>query len=188
MNAFEFVMTLYSFVYALGVAQILAAVGDMVRASDRVRFSWLHAGWMLNIMLAIVAWWLSLWDLQSQSSWPMATVIVFFIVACVLYLLSRLVSPTISQNGPADMRTFHQQEGRKYAALFAVNTVLTIATVYLYGSSSENWIASNSASWPTLAASLAATFTRNRWVQMIALVTILAIWVWYFATLQSALA
>jgi hypothetical protein len=43
MRAFDFVMTLYSFVYALGVAHILAAVGELIRAGQRVRFSWLSA-------------------------------------------------------------------------------------------------------------------------------------------------
>ena len=43
MRAFDFVMTLYSFVYALGVAQILATAGDMIRAGNRLRFSWLNA-------------------------------------------------------------------------------------------------------------------------------------------------
>lgn len=38
MRAFDFVMTLYSFVYALAVAHILSAVGDMIRAGKRLRF------------------------------------------------------------------------------------------------------------------------------------------------------
>ena len=187
MRAFEFVMTLYSFVYALGVAQILGSVGDLVRAGRRVRVSWLNAGWMLNILLAIVAWWLSLWDLRAEPSWPMSTVLVFFVVACLLYLLARLVSPPIPQDGPVDLRLYHQQEGRKYAGLFTVEAALTIGTVFLYGASSQNWLASNYASWPTLAASLAATLTGNRWVHAAAITVILAMWVWYYATLQSAL-
>jgi hypothetical protein len=32
MHAFDFVITLYSFVYALALAQILSTVGDMIRA------------------------------------------------------------------------------------------------------------------------------------------------------------
>jgi len=37
MRAFDFVITLYSFVYALGIAQILSTVGDIMRAGKRVR-------------------------------------------------------------------------------------------------------------------------------------------------------
>jgi hypothetical protein len=68
MRAFDFVMTLYSFVYALAVAQILSTVGDMIRAGKRLLFSWLNAAWMLNVLLAIVAWWLSLWDLRAETA------------------------------------------------------------------------------------------------------------------------
>lgn len=187
MRAFDFVMTLYSFVYALGVAQILSTVGDMIRAGKRLRFSWLNAGWMLNVLLAIVAWWLSLWDLRAEERWPMVNVLVFFAVACLLYVLARMVSAPIPEEGTVDLRRYHQEEGRKYAALFAVECAITIGTVFLYGSAIQNWIASNLATGPTLVASVAAALTNNRWIQSGAMVVIMLMWVWYFATLQSAL-
>jgi len=187
MRAFDFVMTLYSFVYALGVAQILSTVGDMTRAGKRLRFSWLNAGWMLNILLTIVAWWLSLWDLRAEARWPMPTVLALFVVACVLYVLARMVSAPIPQKGVVDLQRHHREEGRKYAALFAVECALTVGAVHLYGSSSQNWIASNWATWPSLAAAVAAAIFPHRWVQSVAILVILAMWVWYFATLQGAL-
>ena len=116
MRAFDFVITLYSFVYALGVAQILATVGDIVRAGTRVRFSWLNAGWMLNVFLAIVAWWISLWDLRATTSWTMPTVLVLFAVACLLYLLARLVCAPIPQDGPVDLQQYHREEGANMPA------------------------------------------------------------------------
>lgn len=187
MQAFDFVMTLYSFVYALAVAEILSTVGDMTRAWRRLSFSWISAGWMLNILLAVVAWWLSLWDLRSETTWPMVTVMTFFAIACVLYVLARMVSPPIPAEGEIDLRQYHQEEGRKYAALFTVECLLTIGTVFLYGTSSANWTASNFATLPMMVASLAAAITINRWVQSGAIVTILLMWVWYFSMLQGAL-
>ncbi len=187
MRAFDFVITLYSFVYALGVGQILSTVGDMIRAGKRLRFSWLNAAWLLNILLTIVAWWLSLWDLKAEPRWPMLTVLVLFSVACLLYVLARMVSAPIPQKGPVDLQRYHLEEGRKYAALFVLDCAFTIGAVFLYGSASQNWIASNWATWPMLAASLAAALTSNRWVQSGAIIVILGMWVWYFATLQGAL-
>lgn len=187
MRAFDFVMTLYSFVYALGVAQILTTVGDMIRAGKRIRFSWLNAGWMLNILLAIVAWWLSMWDLMPDTSWPMLNVLVFFAVACLLYVLARMVSAPIPTEGIVDLRRYHLEEGRKYAGLFAVECAITAGTVLLYGSTTQNWVATNWATLPTMAASVAAASTNNRWVQSVALAVIMILWIWYFATLQGAL-
>ncbi|HEX6783585.1 MAG TPA: hypothetical protein VF098_02870 [Sphingomicrobium sp.] len=187
MRAFDFVITLYSFVYALGVAQILAAVGDIVRAGKRVRYSWLNAGWMLNILLAIVAWWLSLWDLRTAGSWGMPTVLTFFAVACLLYLLARLVSPPVPAEGPVDLRDYHRDEGRKYAGVFVAEVFLTMGTIFMYGSTTENWVAENKANWPTLAAAIAAVVSGKRWVQATSIVVIDVVWIWYFVTLQSAL-
>lgn len=187
MRAFDFVMTLYSFVYALAVAQILSTVGDIIRAGKRLRFSWLNAAWMLNILLAIVAWWLSLWDLKAEPAWPMLTVLMLFVVACVLYVLARMVSPPIPAEGVVDLQRYHLEEGRKYAALFAAECALTIGAVFLYGAGTKDWFATNWATVPTMVAALAAASTNNRYVQGGALLVIMPLWVWYFASLQSAL-
>jgi hypothetical protein len=187
MRAFDFVITLYSFVYALAVAQILSTVGDMIRAGKRLHFSWVNAGWMLNVLLAIVAWWLSLWDLRTEQRWDMAIVLVFFAVACLLYVLARMVSAPIPAKGPFDLQAYHREEGRKYAGLFAIECAITIGTVFLYGSTSQNWVASNWATAPTLVASVAAAITSNPWVQMAAISVILLLWVPYFVSLQGAL-
>lgn len=187
MRAFDFVIMLYSFVYALAVAQILSTVGDMIRAGNRLRFSWINAGWMLNVLLAIVAWWLSLWDLRTQERWGMLIVLVFFAVACLLYVLARMVSAPIATEGPVDLHAYHREEGRKYAGLFAVECAITIGTVFLYGSASQNWLASNWATALTLVASIAAALTGNQWVQRVAIAVILLLWIQYFAMLQGAL-
>jgi hypothetical protein len=187
MHAFDFVITLYSFVYALAVAQILSTVGDMIRAGKRLRFSWINAGWMFNVLLAIVAWWLSLWDLRTEQRWDMAIVLVFFGVACLLYVIARMVSAPIPADGIVDLRNYHREEGRKYAGLFAVECAITVGTVFLYGSTSQNWVASNWATAPTLVASVAAAVSSNRWVQAVAIALILLLWIPYFAALQGAL-
>lgn len=187
MRAFDFVITLYSFVYALAVAEILSTVGDMIRAGKRLRFSWVNAGWMFNVLLAIVAWWLSLWDLRTEQRWDMAIILVFFAVACLLYVLARMVSAQIPAEGPFDLQAYHLEEGRKYAGLFAIECAITIGTVFLYGSASQNWIASNWATAPTMVTSVAAALTSNRLVHAIAITVILLLWVPYFLTLQGAL-
>lgn len=117
----------------------------------------------------------------------MAIVLVFFAVACLLYVLARMVSAPIPAEGLVDLQAYHREEGRKYAGLFAVECAITIGTVLLYGSTSQNWVASNWATGPTLLASIAAAVTGNRWVQAGAIAIIVLLWVPYFMTLQGAL-
>jgi hypothetical protein len=42
-GAFEHVILLLSFVYALAIAHLLTTVAGLVRGWERVRFSWPHA-------------------------------------------------------------------------------------------------------------------------------------------------
>ena len=88
---------------------------------------------------------------------------------------------------PVELQRDHREEGRKNAALFAVECSITIGTVLLYGSTSQNWVASNWATAPTLVASVAAAVTSNRWVQAVAIGVIVLLWIPYFVTFQGAL-
>ena len=113
MNAFDYLVTLFSYVFALAIDHTLAPIGDMVVASRRLVFSWLNAGWILVVLLAVIAWWLGIWDPRRQGAWPMATIAFFFCAASVLYLLARMVSPHIPQEGEVDLRRFHARARRR---------------------------------------------------------------------------
>ena len=76
---------------------------------------------------------------------------------------------------------------RAHDPLFAIECAITIGTVFLYGSTSQNWVASNWATAPTLVASVAATLSSNRWVQTVAIAVIMLLWIPYFVSLQGAL-
>jgi hypothetical protein len=142
---------------------------------------------MLNALLVIVSWWLALWDLRSIAVWTMPTVLILFGAACLIYLLARLVSPPVPHEGQVDLQEYHQQEGWKYASVFTAIIALTIPLVFVYGASTQNWVAENKSNWPALVAGLAASISRNRRVQIAALLVIYGIWVWYFAALQGPL-
>ena len=47
MHAYDFILILFSFVYAAAVTHLLSTAGEIIIAWKRVRFSWLNAGWML---------------------------------------------------------------------------------------------------------------------------------------------
>jgi disulfide bond formation protein DsbB len=94
----------------------------------------------------------------------MLTVLMFFAVACVLCVLARMASAPIPAEGVVDLQRNHLEEGRKYAALFAVECALTIGTVFLYGSTSQNWVASNLA---TLMTAMGRKLPLRQWQEWI---------------------
>jgi hypothetical protein len=43
MQAFDFILVLFSFVYAAAVTHVLSTAGEIMIASKRIRLSWLNA-------------------------------------------------------------------------------------------------------------------------------------------------
>lgn len=190
MHAFDYVVLFFSFVYAGAIMHLLATAAEIVVAGKQVRRSWLNAGWMLIALLATSSWWIGMWDLRGQQAWSMATIALFFCVACGFYLLSRLVSPRIETEGEVDLVAFHHENGRKYIVVYAVLCAAAIAVNTLLGQAAGigQWFDQNAAVAPMLvAAVVAAVFIRRSWVQLVCVAVELAMWGWYFSALQGAL-
>ena len=188
MHAFDYISVLFSFVYAAAVVHILATAGDIAIAFNRLRFSWLNAGWMLASLLAVTAWWIGVWDLRGIAVWTMPNVGFFFAVACLMYLEVRLVCPRISADSEADLASFHRTEGRKYVGAYCLVMVVTAATNAFFASGSGTWVAQNYAIVPMAVLSLAAAiFITVRWIQITVVLVQVAMWCWYFMAFQPAL-
>jgi hypothetical protein len=190
MHAYDFILVLFSFVYAAAVTHILSTAGGLIIASKRVRFSWFNAGWMFAALLFTCAWWIGLWDLHTIKVWDIGSIAFYFLMAAGIYLNARLVSPRIPEAGKIDLQAFHSEEGRKYLIAY---TILSVLTVYVNAALGEGdlaaqWSAQNTVIAPmTVATGVAAIFIRRPWVQSAAVAIQILGWFWYFAALQSAL-
>lgn len=192
MRAFDYVITLMSFVYALAIAHVLATAGDIIGAWSRVRFSWLNAAWMLFELLAILAWWIGLWGARHAPAWSISNIAELFALATVLYLEARIICMRVPIDGVVDMERFHDEEGRKYIVIYVV---LAAATVGLniqarggYQVDVAETIAKNNAVLAMFGLSVAGAIFSGRRAQGAVAVGLLAAWIWYFGTLQGALA
>ena len=190
MHAFDFILVLFSFVYAAAVTHVLSTAGEIIIASKRIRLSWFNAGWMLAALLFTCAWWIGLWDLHEVKSWDTGAILFYFSMASGIYLNARLVSPRIPESGEIDLQRFHLEEGRKYLIAYTILGVLTVVANAVLGQAAgvSQWSTQNIVIAPmTLATGLAAIFIYSRWVQVVALAIQLGGWIWYFAALQTAL-
>ena len=190
MHAYDFILVLFSFVYAAAITHILSTAGELIIAAKRVQLSWFNAGWMLGALLFTCAWWIGLWDLHTVTVWSVGAIAFYFFVAAGIYLNARLVSPRVPERGELDLRAFHAEEGRKYLACYFVLSVVTIITNagLGQGSGAAQWPAQNTVIVPmAVTTGIAAIFIRKSWVQGCAVVVQILGWLWYFAALQSAL-
>lgn len=190
MHAFDFILVLLSFVYAAAITHLLSTAGEIIIASERIRLSWINAGWMCAALLFTCAWWIGLWDLHTVAVWSVGSVAFYFSVAAGIFLNARLVSPRIPERGEIDLRAFHASEGRKYLVAYTILSVVTIITNagLGQGGGAMQWPAQNLVIIPmTVATATAAIFSTKPSVQAVAVAIQILGWLWYFAKLQSAL-
>jgi hypothetical protein len=190
MHAYDFILILFSFVYAAAVTHLLSTVGEIIIASKRLRLSWLNAGWMLAALLFTCAWWIGLWDLHVAKTWGVGSIAFYFSIAAGIYLQARLVSPRIPERGELDLQAFHSEEGRKYLIAYALLSWVTVAVNAVIGQANGllQWSAQNMVIVPmALVTSVAAIFIRQTWIQYVALAVQIGGWILYFTFLQSAL-
>ena len=84
MHAYDFILVLFSFVYAAAVTHVLSTAGEIIIASKRIRLSWFNAGWMFVGLLFTCAWWIGLWDLHAGGSWDIGSIAFYFAMASEL--------------------------------------------------------------------------------------------------------
>ena len=104
MHAYDFILVLFSFVYAAAITHILSTAGELIIAAKRVQLSWFNAGWMLGALLFTCAWWIGLWDLHTVTVWSVGAIAFYFFVAAGIYLNARLVSPRVPERGELNLR------------------------------------------------------------------------------------
>ena len=114
MTPFEYVLALVSIVVSLGVTHLLAGIAGLVQHRQRVRFSWLHAGWVAMALGALLDLWLNMWMLRDVQQWRLGTIALVFLTAAILYVQTVLVTPALPAEGGLDLREFHARERRNY--------------------------------------------------------------------------
>jgi hypothetical protein len=189
MRAFDYVITLFAFVYALATAHLLTTVAELIRERARVRFSWVHAAWMCVALFEILAWWIGMWDMRALSSWSMLMIALLFVMATLIYIQVRLTCPNMVAEGEIDLQEFHRRNGREYISAFALVALLTIVVNVLFGemTSVREFILQNLAVVPMFAIAVIAAISFRPWIQVSSAAAQVALWIFYFATLQGAL-
>jgi hypothetical protein len=189
MGAFEHVIVLLSFVYALAIAHLLMTTARIIGAWERVRFSWFHAYWMFNALIILVIDWVSYWDMRDLPNWSMVSIAVVMMQSFTDYMQAALVCPEIPAEGKIDLIAFHATRSRRYIGAFAITTVMALITNTYFGGTYRigDLIAQNAAVLPLIAVSVTATIVRKRWVDIAAPILLLAIWTYYLVDLQAAL-
>jgi hypothetical protein len=97
MSLFEFVVTLFSIVIALGVARVLSGFAGLIEFRSNIQHKPLFTLWLVYLLLAQIVWWFSIWDRSRTESMTLGLTIILFYVPACLFLAARLLVPSDSE-------------------------------------------------------------------------------------------
>jgi len=95
MEAFNYLTVMVSIVVGLGLTQLLAGIGNFVQIRRRVRFYWLHTGWVLLLIVLHLHMWWSLWVLRLVTEWTYGTFAYVLLGPALLVIASHVIIPEL---------------------------------------------------------------------------------------------
>jgi len=179
---FQHITVLLSFVFAIALTHLLSSASKLILARDRVRFSGLHALWMLNALMVLLINWISIWLLETVKHWSVGEIMVQLGWAIPQYFTCSLISMPVGNEEVIDMRAFYERQRpvifSAFAAMYAMSMVANFADRNnLEGWKPGDWIGAELLVLPMLIAALVAGWAKPRWLQWTA--------AWFGLALQS---
>ncbi len=132
LSHFEFVTVFISIVVAIGVAELLAGLGRLIRDRDRVKVYWVHVGWMILGILAQSSSWWEVWNVRAREIDNYYAFMGLVLPNLLFVLIAFLLSPSIEAGRSFDLRAYYYRQVRWIAPLFAVQlSVLGLSRIML---------------------------------------------------------
>ena len=97
MSVFEFTLTLYSIVIALGVARVLTGYVALIEYRKETPNTPLFFVWFSFLLLTHIVWWFSLWGLNATERLSLILVLFLFHIPAFLFIATRLLIPSESE-------------------------------------------------------------------------------------------
>jgi hypothetical protein len=189
MAAFDHVILLLSFVFALALTHLLSRVGGLMLARKRVRFSALHAFMVVNAVVLVLVNWLALWFVHTTSAWDLFSIVIFFLFALCSYFFCAAAAPEVPFEGAIDLEAFYWENYKLFYGLIALQTIVAMLTS-LSAPLRRDWslfVWTNIDSLPFFIPPILATTIRSRWAQWASAIVFLAMQIWWLITFNSQL-
>jgi hypothetical protein len=174
MHAFDFVVILVSFIYALALTHLLSRIGALILASVRIAPLVLLVA--VNAAWAVFFSWLGLWGLHAMTNWDIGSILAQFAFAIGLYFICVFAAPGAEQ-GKTDTEAFYWAQYRRFYWSYIITITVGIAanTTFLESSDPSLFLKWNIASFPMYLPCILALTVKSRWAQWAAGIGLFAV-------------
>lgn len=119
MDAFSYLSVMVSVIVGLGLTQLFAGIGNFVQIRRRVRFYWLHAVWVLLLMVLHLHMWWSFWALRDVADWNYVIFTYVLVGPGALVIASHIIVPELIE-GRIDVEAYYYDTARVFFGMLAV--------------------------------------------------------------------
>jgi hypothetical protein len=140
MDAFSYLSVLLSIIIGLGITQLLAATGRLIRGRTVVRAYWPPLLWAGILLVIYVQMWWSMFGLRARTAWTFLAFFIVLLQTVVFYMATSLVLPeNVTEpsdvGGPSspadsatvcDLRAHYEQQVPWFFGFFAATVVVSM--------------------------------------------------------------
>lgn len=120
MSRFEYLSVLVSIVIALGISEMAASWGRLLRSRSRVRFYWLHVFWSVFAVVLMIQFWWGFWEFRVVERWSFPALLAVVSECLVLVLAALVLVPGVEVGESLDLRAHFFEQSRPFFLLGVV--------------------------------------------------------------------
>lgn len=123
MPAYEHVVVVMSMVLGLAVTQLLRGLAQLYRSRKRVPIYWLHAAWvLLMVLFSFLLWW-TFWNYRGIGDWNFFRFVLYLSPTIVFYYLTAIAFPDPAEPD-VGLREFYFANRVGFFGTFAIYLVV----------------------------------------------------------------
>ena len=134
MDPFSYICVLTSIVAGLAVTRLVSGFGQLLQTRARTPPYWVHALWMVNILLTIIITWWIQYRWRNVPHWTLFLFLWLLVAPLILYLVAALLFPTNQDDVVVtSWRQHYYANNEKIFALFGLTFAIDLVDTLLKG-------------------------------------------------------
>lgn len=134
MDAFNYLSVLLSIIIGLGLTQVLAACGRLIRARMHVTWYWPALLWAAILVVIDVQVWWTMFTLRTRREWTFIAFFVVLLQTITLYMMSAVLLPEVVDERGVDLREHYHRQAPWFFGFFAATLAVSFAKeIVLHG-------------------------------------------------------
>ena len=126
MDAFNYLSVLLSIIIGLGLTQVLAACGRLIRMRMHVIWYWPALLWAAVLIVIDVQVWWTMFGLRARKEWTFVAFFVVLLQTVTLYMMSAVLLPEQVDERGVDLRQHYRRQAPWFFGFFVATLIVSV--------------------------------------------------------------